>query len=64
MCFNAMTGEKIWSYSYDCKYRGVGYPAGPRASVIIDDDRAYSLGTMGHLFCFQNKTGEVIWNKD
>jgi outer membrane protein assembly factor BamB len=64
MCFDAMTGEKIWRYSYNCKYSSVGYPNGPRASVIIDGDRAYSLGTMGHLFCFQNKTGKVLWHKD
>ncbi|MEE8398180.1 MAG: PQQ-binding-like beta-propeller repeat protein, partial [Desulfobacterales bacterium] len=64
LCFDAMTGEAKWSHSYACKYKGVGYPAGPRASVVIDGDRAYSLGTMGHLFCFQNETGEVIWQKD
>ena len=63
-CFNAKTGESIWSYAYDCKYVGVGYPAGPRASVVIDGNRAYSLGTMGHLFCFQKETGEIIWQKD
>lgn len=64
LCFNAMTGEKIWSYTYDCEYVGIGYPAGPRASVIIEKDHAYSLGTMGHLFCFEKKTGDVIWSKD
>ncbi len=64
MCFDAMTGQEIWSYAYNCTYSRVGYPNGPRASVIIDGDRAYSLGTMGHLFCFQNKTGEVLWFKD
>jgi outer membrane protein assembly factor BamB len=64
MCFDAMTGEKIWSHSYDCEYRGIGYTAGPRASVVIDGDRAYSLGAMGHLFCFQSKTGKVLWSKD
>jgi outer membrane protein assembly factor BamB len=64
LCFNALTGEKIWSYSYDCDYAGVGYPAGPRASVIIEENHAYSLGTMGHFFCFENETGEVIWSKD
>jgi outer membrane protein assembly factor BamB len=62
LCFDAMTGEKIWSYSYECDYRGIGYPAGPRACVIIDGDRAYSLGAMGHLHCFQNKTGKVLWS--
>jgi len=64
LCFDAMTGEKIWSYDYDCKYKGIGYPAGPRACVTLDGDRAYSLGAMGHLYCFQNRTGRVIWRRD
>jgi len=51
-CFDAMAGEEIWSYPYECEYEKVGYRAGPRASVTIDEGRAYSLGTMGHLFCF------------
>jgi outer membrane protein assembly factor BamB len=63
-CYNANTGELIWSFNYDCDYYGVGYPAGPRASVVIDEDRAYSLGTMGHLFCFDKATGKVLWKKD
>ena len=64
LCFDAITGEIIWSHSYDCKYTGVGYPAGPRASVIIDNDKAYSLGTMGHLYCFDKNTGDIVWKKD
>jgi outer membrane protein assembly factor BamB len=64
LCFDAMSGEKKWSYSYPCEYDDIGYRAGPRASVILDDDRAYSLGAMGHLHCIQSKTGEVIWSKD
>jgi len=64
LCFDAMSGEEKWSYSYPCEYDDIGYRAGPRASVILDDDRAYSLGAMGHLHCIQSKTGEVIWSKD
>ena len=64
MCFDAGSGKTIWSFSYACEYVGVGYPAGPRASVIIDGNRAYSLGTMGHLFCFQKATGKVLWKRD
>jgi outer membrane protein assembly factor BamB len=63
-CFDAKTGEPLWSYSYDCPYVGVGYTAGPRASVTIDDGRAYSLGTMGHLFCFDAADGKPLWSKD
>ncbi len=64
LCFDAQTGKALWSFSYDCDYFGIGYPAGPRASVVIDANRAYSLGAMGHLFCFDKKTGDVLWNRD
>lgn len=64
LCFDAMTGKPIWSYSYECKYKKVGYPNGPRAAVTINETRAYSLGTMGHLSCLDAATGEFLWNKD
>jgi outer membrane protein assembly factor BamB len=63
-CFEAMTGEHIWSHTYECKYKKVGHPDGPRASVTIDNGRAYSLGTMGHLFCFDAAKGKILWSKD
>lgn len=62
-CFNAETGEEIWTHAYECNYI-VGYPTGPRASVLIEGARAYSLGTMGDLYCFDAATGEVIWYVD
>lgn len=63
-CFDAQTGKKVWTHEYDCEYRDVGYDAGPRASVTIDDSRAYSLGAMGNLFCFDARTGKIVWQKD
>ena len=57
-------GKVIWTYSYTCQYGNVSYPDGPRASVVISDGKAYSLGTMGHLFCFDAQTGKVIWQHD
>lgn len=63
-CFDAFTGGKIWSHSYECVYRNVQYMAGPRAAVSIDRGRAYSLGTMGHFFCFDAADGSVLWKKD
>ena len=64
LCFDAMTGKPIWSYSYECKYNKVGYPNGPRAAVTINETRAYSLGTMGHLCCLDAATGNLLWAKD
>jgi outer membrane protein assembly factor BamB len=63
-CLDWRNGERIWSFTYDCKYEGFGYQAGPRASVLVDEGRAYSLGAMGHLFCFDAAKGTVLWNRD
>lgn len=63
LCFDEKTGKKLWEYRYNCEY-SVGYPAGPRASVVINNGKAFSLGTMGNLFCFDANNGEVIWQKD
>jgi outer membrane protein assembly factor BamB len=64
LCFDAETGKPIWSHTYDCVYKGVGYQAGPRAAVTIDGGKAYSLGTMGDLICFDAATGDVLWQRD
>ncbi|MDZ7616685.1 MAG: PQQ-binding-like beta-propeller repeat protein [Patescibacteria group bacterium] len=63
-CFDAETGAGIWSHAYACRYDEVGYKAGPRASVLVDEGRAYSLGAAGNLFCFNAATGEVLWGCD
>jgi outer membrane protein assembly factor BamB len=63
-CFRSSDGEKLWDFEYPCVYRGVGYEAGPRACVTIDNGKAYALGSMGHLHCFDVKSGDVVWKKD
>lgn len=63
-CFDAELGRKLWSLEYDCPYVGIGYTAGPRAAVTVDDDRAYALGAMGHLHCLDAGTGAVLWKHD
>ena len=62
-CFDWKTGRNLWTFDYDCTYKGVGYMAGPRACVSIDDGRAYALGTMGHFHCLDAATGKVLWKK-
>jgi outer membrane protein assembly factor BamB len=64
LCFDENTGKKLWEFRYPCEYVSVGYPAGPRASVVISENKAYSLGTMGNLFCFKATTGDVLWQRD
>lgn len=64
ICVDAGSGKVIWTYSYACSYGNVSYPDGPRASVVISDGKAYSLGTTGQLFCFNAITGSVVWKHD
>jgi outer membrane protein assembly factor BamB len=62
-CLDAKTGQPIWSHKYECDYT-VQYVAGPRASVTIDEERAYALGTMGHFHCYDAAKGDILWSKD
>ena len=63
-CFEWQTGKRVWSYEYEAKYGEVDYRAGPRASVVVHEGRAYSLGSLGHLYCFGAADGRVRWRKD
>ncbi len=64
LCFDAKTGDSIWSHTYPCQYRNIGYQAGPRAAVTIDDGQAFALGAMGHLHVFDAETGDLQWKSD
>ena len=63
-CFDWRNGELIWSYAYPSEYRNVSYTAGPRAAVLVQDGRAYALGTMGHLHAFDAATGKLLWKRN
>jgi len=63
LCFNAESGQPVWSHEYDALYT-VSYPAGPRSTPVIDEGRVFTIGAMGHMFCLAEKTGEVLWKKN
>ena len=63
LCFDAQTGEQIWKYEYSCDYK-IGYTAGPRASVTVENGLAFSYGAMGQLICFDAATGNLKWEAD
>ena len=64
LCFEQASGKKLWEFRYECPYEGVGYPAGPRASVVYETGKVWSLGTMGHLYCFDAASGKILWHRD
>ncbi len=63
ICLDSSDGKEVWVHSYPARYT-VSYAAGPRASVTIDDGKAYAVGSMGHFHCLDAMTGKVIWDHD
>ncbi len=64
LCFDENTGKPVWTHTYDCPYTKIGYTAGPRASVTIEGDRAFSVGAMGNAYGLDAATGKVLWHRD
>lgn len=62
LCLDVNTGDEIWSHAHPARYT-ISYPAGPRATPVIDDGRLYTIGAVGHLFCFDAATGDILWKK-
>lgn len=63
LCFDAKTGQELWTYTYNCRYE-ISYPAGPRATPTVDDDRVYILGAEGRLACLLVTDGKEVWSKE
>ena len=63
ICLDSATGKEVWVHSYPAQYT-VSYKAGPRASVTIDEGKAFAVGAMGHFHCLDASTGKVLWQRD
>jgi len=60
-CLNALTGKELWSFTYPSETMAHN---GPRATPTVDGNRVFTLGSNGDLFCFDSKTGAVLWKKN
>ncbi|MCH2210810.1 MAG: PQQ-like beta-propeller repeat protein [Fuerstiella sp.] len=63
LCLDAHDGAELWQHSYAARYT-ISYPAGPRATPVIDDGRVFTLGAVGDLFCFSAVSGKIMWTKN
>jgi formylglycine-generating enzyme required for sulfatase activity len=64
LCFDAVSGEPLWSHAWPADYSGVSYDNGPRSTPTVVQGRVYVLGVVGNLFCFDAASGDVVWSKD
>ena len=62
LCFDAETGNELWQHQYYVRYT-VYYPAGPRATPVVDGDRVYIIDAQGHMFCMNAADGKILWQK-
>ena len=62
-CFNAVSGEKIWSYDYPTTYRDdFGFDEGPRSAPVIANGAVYTFGAQGVLTAVDFATGKKRWS--
>lgn len=64
-CLHPETGERYWKFTYPTQFEDrYGYNNGPRASPVIDGERAYIYGAEGKLHCLSLQTGQLVWKRD
>ena len=65
VCLDESTGETQWIHEYDCPYTTTArYAIGPRVTPTVDQQRVYTLGSEGNLFCLSVEDGDVQWSKE
>lgn len=63
-CYDARTGELLWSHDVAARHENVLGGIGPRSTPTVDGNRVYTLGATGKLLCLDGATGNSIWSDD
>jgi outer membrane protein assembly factor BamB len=63
LCLEAATGRTLWEKAYDRPYT-IEYPAGPRATPLVDANRVFTLGAMGDLRAHDTTRGDLLWARN
>ena len=67
LCLDEATGKPLWTFVHEVAYPDWAFDPpnrmGPRATPVTGGGKLFTLGSLGHLFCFDAATGEVRWKK-
>ena len=64
-CMHPETGSAYWQFRYATAFEDrYGYNNGPRASPVLDGERAYIMGAEGTLHCLELGSGKIVWKRD
>jgi outer membrane protein assembly factor BamB len=64
VCFDADTGDELWSHEDDARFYEELGGAGPRATPTFAGGQVYALGATGILNCLDAVTGKLKWSQD
>ena len=63
VAFDATDGNELWRLRTDAKRRD-SFGDGPRSTPTVNQNRVYAVSALGHLWCADRHSGEVIWDRD
>ena len=62
---DAATGDAVWRYAYQTRYRDdFGFDEGPRAVPVVADGVIYTFGAEGQLHAVDLAKGTRLWSED
>jgi len=64
VCFDAQTGDELWSHEDKARFYEELGGVGPRATPTFADGMLYALGATGILNCLDAATGGLKWSQD
>jgi outer membrane protein assembly factor BamB len=64
LCWDALTGESIWTFRDKSRFEESVAGAGPRATPTFHEGRIYATGAAGHVHCLDAVTGQLVWTRD
>lgn len=62
--FDSTTGKEAWSHTFPTKKYDNLNVGGPRGAAVVSDGRVYHKAGGGEFFCYDAKSGDVLWRKN
>jgi outer membrane protein assembly factor BamB len=61
LCYDAITGEELWSHEDPARFEEAIAGVGPRATPTFHNGKLFTLGATGILNCLDALSGKLLW---